>query len=126
MNKSNLAFSKTHYDHELRKKARELEKMKDRLAKIMSERTQSTIKFKLANPLPKVIKGAKDPKLTTEQKDQDVMIKIILGDYENREKHVMVENQRLRELLALMYTRVERACQQISRHMGHNMVIPLI
>ena len=98
--------------------------MRDRLAKIMADSTQSTIKFKLANPLPKNI--LVKSKLTTEEKDQDAMLKIILDDYESREKFVMIENQRLRDLLAQLYQCVETCTQQMAKHVGRPQEVTFI
>ncbi len=41
--------------------------MKDRLAKVMADKTTSTISFRLANPLPKPAKGAQ-PQQSVEEK----------------------------------------------------------
>lgn len=70
----------------------------------MADKTTSNINFTLANPLPKTIRQVVP---TTEEKDQDVMLKIVLNNYEEREQRVMVENEDLRRCLYGLYSTVQ-------------------
>jgi hypothetical protein len=52
--KSHLAFLKSQHQHEVRKKGKELDRMKNRLLKLVNEKTQvGKIGMKCINPLPK-------------------------------------------------------------------------
>ncbi|KAI8904774.1 Afadin and alpha-actinin-binding-domain-containing protein [Gorgonomyces haynaldii] len=113
--KSNAVFQRGQFEHEIRKKQRELERMRDRLAKLMADRTVSEISFKLMNPLKRVVKGAKEPQKSTEEKDQDAMLKIVLDDYEHREQMVLSENQLLRDCLHRLYQSLYQTLQ--SQHL---------
>ncbi len=104
---SDFACSKSQFLHQSRKNRQEMDKLRDSLAKCLSDRTTSSIKFALANPLPLV--QTRLPKLSSEEKDRDQMTRLILQDYENRELVLMSENNLLRDLLIQVHATLDQS-----------------
>jgi hypothetical protein len=77
----------------------------------LADKTTSTIKFSLANPLPRTLK---QPSQTFEEKEKDVLLKIVLQNYEDREQMVMIENNNLRKLLFRIYNTVQQCISHLN------------
>ncbi|KND04005.1 uncharacterized protein SPPG_01453 [Spizellomyces punctatus DAOM BR117] len=103
--KANLQYSKTQYNHDLRKREREHHRLKDRMQRIVTEKSAAQkVAIKLANPLPK-------PKTNAggggQSKKEDEMYNIVIKNYEDREKDLLIENQTLRNTLYALYSELK-------------------
>jgi hypothetical protein len=87
--------------------------MRDRMSKVMADKTTSAIKFHLANPLPKTLKPTMP---TSEDKEKEIMLQIVLENYEEREHKLMIENDRMRKCLFGLYSTVQQSVYKISEN----------
>lgn len=76
----------------------------------MADKSTTAVKFNLANPLPRSMKQTKN---TPDEKEKDILLKIVLQNYEDREAKVMSENERLRALLFELYSNVTKSVSKL-------------
>ncbi|TPX67890.1 hypothetical protein SpCBS45565_g03517 [Spizellomyces sp. 'palustris'] len=106
--KANLQYSKTQYNHDLRKREREHHRLKDRMQRIVTEKSAAQkIGLKLANPLPKAKTTTGGGGQTKKVAQEDEMYNIVIKNYEDREKDLLVENQTLRDTLYALYSELK-------------------
>ncbi|KAI9098142.1 Afadin and alpha-actinin-binding-domain-containing protein [Phlyctochytrium arcticum] len=102
--KANLQFSKTQYNHDLRKRELEHQRLKDRMQKIVIEKTASLkVGMKLANPLPKTTSAVIRKKAGRAVEGEE-MYNVVMKSFEDREQELIAENQSLRETLYSLYS----------------------
>ncbi|KAI9205485.1 Afadin and alpha-actinin-binding-domain-containing protein [Polychytrium aggregatum] len=108
--KTNYQHARSQYMHEIKKREREGDKIRDRIQKALSDKTiVQKVGMKLLNPLPKTV--AESSKLgEAKRTKQDEMYKIVVGTFEEREKEILAENSDLRKLLFSTY-------QELKGHM---------
>jgi hypothetical protein len=104
--KTSLNFYKTQFEHESRKFSKEREKLKEKLAKLINDKSKappSTISMTATLP----------PKLETvdHEDKKDEMYDIVISNYEEREKELLQENSFLRQLLYDFYRSLEAKTQ---------------
>ena len=108
--KSNYALIKSQYQHEIRKKSRDLDKLKERLNKMVQD---SSVKVKmgmtLLNPLPKSVSVSA---LDKKENPDEQMYEIVVANYEEREKEILVENQALKDFLYSLYQSMNLGCEK--------------
>ncbi|KAI9014167.1 Afadin and alpha-actinin-binding-domain-containing protein [Hyaloraphidium curvatum] len=105
--RNNLQHVKQQCQHELRKKERENEKLKDRINKASNDRTAGGVKrpaIRCLNALPKASSSA----TLHEQDPEDDMYRVVIANYEEREQEVLQENLALRRLLFSIYSDLQQ------------------
>lgn len=105
--KSDLAFCKTHFKHETRKHKCELEKIKEKLSKLLSEKPKQGVSFLMSNPI--------DSKYSYTEDVDEGMYNIVIKNYEAREKEIMQENSFLRQLVYDFYNLIDQKITEISQ-----------
>jgi hypothetical protein len=113
--KTSLNFYKTQFEHESRKFSKEREKLKERLAKLINDKSKappSTISMTATLP----------PKLETvdTEEKKDEMYDIVISNYEEREKELLQENSFLRQLLYDFYRSLEAKTQNELEELGED------
>ncbi|KAI8926644.1 hypothetical protein BC831DRAFT_217501 [Entophlyctis helioformis] len=108
--------SKTQYQHEIRRCNSEMDKMKQRYSKLISERTPSNAKMTLLNPLTKPAKPVSTVRAKAEAKDE--MYAMVIKNYEDRQKETMAENEALRQTLGAVFAEMKGYAEQIDT--GHS------
>ncbi|KAJ3175654.1 Afadin- and alpha-actinin-binding protein [Geranomyces variabilis] len=93
--KANLQYSKTQYNHDVRKRDRDFARLKDRMQRTVNEKTKMT----LINPLAKPLSSIGSSKQRNNNTDADVMYGVVMRNYEDRERELLSENQMLRDTL---------------------------
>ncbi|KAI8818978.1 Afadin and alpha-actinin-binding-domain-containing protein [Fimicolochytrium jonesii] len=106
--KGNFQYAKTQYNHDLRKKEREFQRLKERLQRTVTEK--SKVSITLLNPLSKPTPSSSPSSgqinnLKDAAKRQDeLMYDVVMRNYEDREQELLKENQSLRDTLYETYT----------------------
>ncbi|XP_077981248.1 afadin- and alpha-actinin-binding protein A-like [Glandiceps talaboti] len=94
----------THFKHEIKKKEREINKLKERVHQLLTDKTQERrIGMDILNSLQRS-DGKRGTWKTVGQnsKHEEDMYRLIITNYEERQKELMLENQDLRESLRNM------------------------
>ncbi|RKO84048.1 Afadin and alpha-actinin-binding-domain-containing protein, partial [Blyttiomyces helicus] len=110
--KSNLAHNKTQYQHEIRKRERDHEKLKERMLKTATDRSGKMGTIRCLNPLPAGV--GKEAKRKEKNGDEE-MYRIVVTTYEEREKEVLAENETLRRSIFEMYTTLQGLVERCRR-----------
>ncbi|KAJ3166913.1 hypothetical protein HDU88_003002 [Geranomyces variabilis] len=91
--KANLQYSKTQYNHDVRKRDRDFGRLKDRMQRTVNEKTKMTLINPLAKPISSITSGKRN------NNDTDIMYGVVMKNYEDRERELLSENQMLRDTL---------------------------
>ncbi|KAM4641573.1 afadin- and alpha-actinin-binding protein [Discoglossus pictus] len=97
------ASRSTQYNHNMKRKEREYNKLKERLNQLVMDKRDKKISIDVLNYV-----GRADGKRTawrtskTDAKNEEDMYKVLLNDYEQRHKLLMVENAELKKVLQQM------------------------
>nr|XP_057928503.1 afadin- and alpha-actinin-binding protein-like isoform X2 [Doryrhamphus excisus] len=91
------------YNHEMKRKERELSKLKERLNQLLVDKKEKKLAIDVSNKLGRV-DGRRSLWKTekTEAKHEGDMYKTLLRDYENRQGELLLENAELRKVLKQM------------------------
>ncbi|XP_061883842.1 afadin- and alpha-actinin-binding protein-like isoform X3 [Entelurus aequoreus] len=91
------------YNHEMKRKEREFNKLKERLNQLLADKKEKKIAIDVSNKLGRV-DGKRSLWKTekTEAKHEGDMYKTLLGDYESRQRDLLLENAELRKVLKHM------------------------
>ncbi|KAM9324674.1 afadin- and alpha-actinin-binding protein [Gastrophryne carolinensis] len=93
----------TQHNHNMKRKEREYNKLKERLYQIVMDKKDKKIAIDVLNYV-----GRADGKRMawrtsrTDAKNEEEMYKVLLGDYEQRQKQLMLENAELKKVLQQM------------------------
>lgn len=102
--KANVFHMQKQYDHEARKREREFNKLKDRIHQLLTDKSQEKkVGLDILN-LVKRPSGQRAMWKTGATKNEEEMYRILITDYEERQKELMTENNDLRESLQSMQT----------------------
>ncbi|KAJ3154502.1 Afadin- and alpha-actinin-binding protein [Geranomyces michiganensis] len=98
--KANLQYSKTQYNHDVRKRDRDFARLKDRMQRTVAEKTKTgmTLINPLAKPHPSTT-TSNGKQRGSNNNDADVMYAVVMKNYEDRERELLGENQMLRDTL---------------------------
>ncbi|XP_030061634.1 afadin- and alpha-actinin-binding protein isoform X2 [Microcaecilia unicolor] len=98
-----IASRATQYNHDLKRKEREYNKLKERLHQLVMDKKDKRITIDILNYV-----GRADGKRggwrtgKTDAKNEEEMYKALLGDYEQRQKELILENAELKKVLQQM------------------------
>ncbi|NP_001084872.1 afadin- and alpha-actinin-binding protein B [Xenopus laevis] len=98
-----IASRSTQFNHSVKRKEREYNKLKERLYQLVMDKRDKKISIDVLNYV-----GRADGKRTswrtgkTDAKNEEEMYKVLLNDYEQRQKQLMVENAELKKVLQQM------------------------
>ncbi|XP_041133056.1 synovial sarcoma, X breakpoint 2 interacting protein a isoform X2 [Polyodon spathula] len=98
-----IASRATQYNHDMKRKEREYNKLKERLHQLLMDKKDKKLAIEVLNYV-----GRSDGKRSvwktgkTEARNEGEMYKVLLGDYEHRQKDLMVENAELKKVLQQM------------------------
>ncbi|OCT82514.1 hypothetical protein XELAEV_18025046mg [Xenopus laevis] len=98
-----IASRSTQYNHSVKRKEREYNKLKERLYQLVMDKRDKKISIDVLNYV-----GRADGKRSswrtgkTDAKNEEEMYKVLLNDYEQRQKQLMVENVELKKVLQQM------------------------
>uniref|UniRef100_A0A8C5Q3H1 SSX family member 2 interacting protein n=1 Tax=Leptobrachium leishanense TaxID=445787 RepID=A0A8C5Q3H1_9ANUR len=98
-----LASRCTQYNHNIKRKEREFNKLKERLYQLVMDKRDKKISIDLLNYVGRADgKRAVWKTSRTEAKNEEEMYKLLLGDYEKRQKDLLSENTDLKKVLQQM------------------------
>ncbi|KAJ3299846.1 hypothetical protein HK104_006583 [Borealophlyctis nickersoniae] len=107
----NMADGSLSIKHELRKRERDFDRLKERLQRLMTEKQPdkkaATIKWVNALPKSSIATGREKKKKSQTQNHEDEMYGVVLANYEEREKELLSENANLRKTLFDMYSELK-------------------
>ncbi|KAE8609390.1 hypothetical protein XENTR_v10011796 [Xenopus tropicalis] len=98
-----IASRSTQFNHSVKRKEREYNKLKERLYQLVMDKRDKKISIDVLNYV-----GRADGKRTswrtgkTDAKNEEEMYRVLLNDYEQRQKQLMVENAELKKVLQQM------------------------
>ncbi|XP_075471772.1 afadin- and alpha-actinin-binding protein isoform X2 [Ascaphus truei] len=98
-----IASRSTQYIHNMKRKEREYNKLKERLYQLVMDKRDKKISIDVLNYV-----GRADGKRSawrtskTDAKNEEEMYKVLLSDYEQRQKRLMIENAELKKVLQQM------------------------
>ncbi|KAK6484813.1 afadin- and alpha-actinin-binding protein-like [Huso huso] len=98
-----IASRATQYNHDMKRKEREYSKLKERLHQLLMDKKDKKLTIEVLNYV-----GRSDGKRSvwktgkTEARNEGEMYKVLLSDYEHRQKDLMVENAELKKVLQQM------------------------
>ncbi|MGH0139050.1 UNVERIFIED_CONTAM: hypothetical protein FKN15_070977 [Acipenser sinensis] len=93
-----IASRATQYNHDMKRKEREYSKLKERLHQLLMDKKDKKLAIEVLNYV-----GRSDGKRSvwktgkTEARNEGEMYKVLLSDYEHRQKDLMVENAELKK-----------------------------
>lgn len=98
-----VASRATQYNHDMKRKEREFNKLKERFHQLLMNKKDKKIAMDVLNYVGRV-DGKRGAWRTgkTEAKNEEDMYKALLNDYEQRQKQLLVENAELKKLLQQM------------------------
>nr|XP_004653708.1 afadin- and alpha-actinin-binding protein isoform X2 [Jaculus jaculus] len=98
-----IASRATQYNHDLKRKEREYNKLKERLHQLVMNKKDKNIAMDVLNYVGRA-DGKRGSWRTgkTEARNEDEMYKILLNDYEYRQKQILMENAELKKVLQQM------------------------
>ncbi|XP_039244806.1 afadin- and alpha-actinin-binding protein isoform X2 [Pipra filicauda] len=93
----------TQYNHDMKRKEREYNKLKDRLRQLVMNKKDKKIAMEVLNYVGRA-DGKRGAWRTdkTEARNEEEMYKVLLSDYEQRQKQLLVENAELKKVLQQM------------------------
>ncbi|KAK1163925.1 afadin- and alpha-actinin-binding protein-like isoform X2 [Acipenser oxyrinchus oxyrinchus] len=98
-----IASRATQYNHDMKRKEREYGKLKERLHQLLMDKKDKKLAIEVLNYV-----GRSDGKRSVwktekaEARNEGEMYKVLLGDYEHRQKDLMMENAELKKVLQQM------------------------
>ncbi|EGF79167.1 hypothetical protein BATDEDRAFT_35354 [Batrachochytrium dendrobatidis JAM81] len=104
-------YSKAQYAHELKRKTLEFGRLQQRLQKIVAEKSLAKAGITLANPI-KSASSMGDGSQSLKQDHSEEMYSIVIKNYEDREKHIMAENDSLRQTLFQVFNEMKGYIEQ--------------
>ncbi|XP_019619685.1 PREDICTED: afadin- and alpha-actinin-binding protein-like isoform X2 [Branchiostoma belcheri] len=124
--KSVLQSRDTQFRHDLRKKEREMARVKDRLHALAEKKKERRQGIEILNVVPRGDGGRKTWKTSKEEKkSQEELHRSIVANYEEREKELRTENQELRETLTFLQQEVSTVFSAVVRQdREHNPMSP--
>ncbi|XP_021508822.1 afadin- and alpha-actinin-binding protein isoform X2 [Meriones unguiculatus] len=98
-----IASRATQYNHDMKRKEREYNKLKERLHQLVMNKKDKKIAMDILNYVGRA-DGKRGSWRTdkTEARNEDEMYKILLNDYECRQKQFLIENAELKKVLQQM------------------------
>ncbi|XP_065265880.1 afadin- and alpha-actinin-binding protein [Emys orbicularis] len=98
-----IASRATQYNHDMKRKEREYNKLKERLHQLVMNKKDKKIAMDVLNYVGRV-DGKRGAWRTgkTEARNEEEMYKVLLGGYEQRQKQLLVENAELKKVLQQM------------------------
>lgn len=98
-----IASRATQYNHDMKRKEREYNKLKERLHQLVMNKKDKKIAMEVLNYVGRA-DGKRGSWRTdkSEARNEDEMYKILLNDYEYRQKQILVENAELKKVLQQM------------------------
>uniref|UniRef100_A0A452HER5 Uncharacterized protein n=1 Tax=Gopherus agassizii TaxID=38772 RepID=A0A452HER5_9SAUR len=98
-----IASRATQYNHDMKRKEREYNKLKERLHQLVMNKKDKKIAMDVLNYVGRV-DGKRGAWKTgkTEARNEEEMYKVLLGGYEQRQKQLLVENAELKKVLQQM------------------------
>nr|XP_047123235.1 afadin- and alpha-actinin-binding protein A isoform X1 [Hydra vulgaris] len=98
--KSDLDHIKNQCQHELKRMENEKTKLQTKVHQLLNDRTQEKkVSMEVLNPLQRGDGRRSTWKSTTGKKNEEDMYKLIISNYEEKEKTLLLENHALREFL---------------------------
>ncbi|OXB55467.1 hypothetical protein ASZ78_012899 [Callipepla squamata] len=93
----------TQYNHDMKRKEREYNKLKERLHQLVMNKKDKKIAMEVLNYVGRA-DGKRGAWRTdkTEARNEDQMYKVLLSDYEQRQKQLLLENAELKKVLQQM------------------------
>ncbi|XP_076976556.1 afadin- and alpha-actinin-binding protein isoform X3 [Tamandua tetradactyla] len=98
-----IASRATQYNHDMKRKEREYNKLKERLHQLVMNKKDKKIAMDVLNYVGRA-DGKRGSWRTgkTEARNEDEMYKVLLNDYEFRQKQILLENAELKKVLQQM------------------------
>lgn len=98
-----VASRATQYNHDMKRKEREFNKLKERFHQLLMSKKDKKITMDVLNYVGRV-DGKRGAWRTgkTEARNEEEMYKVLLGEYEQRQKQLLLENAELKKLLQQM------------------------
>nr|XP_036868411.1 afadin- and alpha-actinin-binding protein isoform X4 [Manis javanica] len=98
-----IASRATQYNHDMKRKEREYNKLKERLHQLVMNKKDKRIAMEILNYVGRA-DGKRGSWRTgkTEARNEDEMYKYLLNDYEYRQKQILMENAELKKVLQQM------------------------
>lgn len=98
-----IASRATQYNHDMKRKEREYNKLKERLHQLVMNKKDKRIAMEVLNYVGRA-DGKRGSWRTgkSEARNEDEMYKILLNDYEYRQKQILMENAELKKVLQQM------------------------
>lgn len=98
-----IASRATQYNHDMKRKEREYNKLKERLHQLVMNKKDKKIAMEVLNYVGRA-DGKRGSWRTgkSEARNEDEMYKILLNDYEYRQKQILMENAELKKVLQQM------------------------
>ncbi|XP_023607557.1 afadin- and alpha-actinin-binding protein isoform X2 [Myotis lucifugus] len=98
-----IASRATQYNHDMKRKEREYNKLKERLHQLVMNKKDKKIAMEVLNYVGRA-DGKRGSWRTgkSEARNEDEMYKILLNDYEYRQKQILTENAELKKVLQQM------------------------
>ncbi|XP_016044364.1 afadin- and alpha-actinin-binding protein isoform X2 [Erinaceus europaeus] len=98
-----IASRATQYNHDMKRKEREYNKLKERLHQLVMNKKDKKIAMEILNYVGRA-DGKRGSWRTdkTEARNEDEMYTILLSDYEYRQKQILMENAELKKVLQQM------------------------
>ncbi|XP_052586116.1 afadin- and alpha-actinin-binding protein isoform X2 [Peromyscus californicus insignis] len=98
-----IASRATQYNHDMKRKEREYNKLKERLHQLVMNKKDKKIAMDVLNYVGRA-DGKRGSWRTdkTEARNEDEMYRILLNDYEYRQKQILMENAELKKVLQQM------------------------
>uniref|UniRef100_A0A8D0HJ94 SSX family member 2 interacting protein n=1 Tax=Sphenodon punctatus TaxID=8508 RepID=A0A8D0HJ94_SPHPU len=98
-----IASRATQYNHDMKRKERDYNKLKERLHQLVMNKKDKKIAMDVLNYVGRV-DGKRGAWRTgkTEAKNEEEMYKVLLSEYEQRQKQLLVENAELKKVLQQM------------------------
>ncbi|KAM9244139.1 afadin- and alpha-actinin-binding protein isoform 3-T3 [Dugong dugon] len=98
-----IASRATQYNHDMKRKEREYNKLKERLHQLVMNKKDKKIAMEVLNYVGRA-DGKRGSWRTgkTEARNEDEMYKVLLNDYEYRQKQILLENAELKKVLQQM------------------------
>ncbi|XP_074077888.1 afadin- and alpha-actinin-binding protein isoform X2 [Macrotis lagotis] len=98
-----IASRATQYNHDMKRKEREYNKLKERLHQLVMNKKDKKTAMDILNYVGRA-DGKRGSWRTgkTEARNEDEMYKVLLSDYEQRQKQILLENAELKKVLQQM------------------------
>ncbi|KAJ6656286.1 hypothetical protein lerEdw1_003942 [Lerista edwardsae] len=98
-----VASRATQYNHDMKRKEREYNKLKERFHQLLMSKKDKKMNMEVLNYVGRV-DGKRGAWRTgkTEARNEEEMYKVLLNEYEQRQKQLLVENAELKKLLQQM------------------------